>query len=244
MTLAISTTDLVVRFGDVTALSSLTIDVPTGTSLAVVGANGSGKSTLLGALVGLHKPTAGHARVHAGAPALVLQATQVADNLAITVRDAVRLGRYPTVGLLRRFGRQDHQAVSHALERMKVEHLADVELHRLSGGQRQRVLLAQGLAQQSDVLLLDEPMTGLDLVSRQVVLDTVADELAADRTVVMTTHSLADAAVCDLVLLLANTAVAFGPPADVLTEANLRQTFGHRIMQVGDNLVIDDHHVH
>jgi len=241
---AISARDLEVRYGDLLALSGLTLEVATGASLAVVGANGSGKSTLLGALAGLHKPTSGSASVIEAPPALVLQVTEVASGLPITVRDAVKLARYPSVGLFRRFRAADKRAVAQALERMQVADLASTPLHALSGGQRQRVLMAQGLAQQSRILLLDEPMTGLDQPSRQVVIDVIKEEVAADRTVVMTTHSLADARECDLVLLLKTTAVAFGSPSEVLTEPNLRRAFGHQVISVGDDFVLDDHHVH
>lgn len=244
MQTAIEAKDLEVRYGDLVALTGLNLSVPVGCSLAVVGSNGSGKSTLLGALAGLYKPAVGTARVLDAPPSFVLQTTEVAADLPITVRDAVKLGRYPSLGLLGRFTRSDHAAVDQALERMDIVNLADVSLHQLSGGQRQRVLMAQGLAQESRVLLLDEPMNGLDVTSRQHVLDIVREEVAKERTVVMTTHSLADATACDLVLLLATEAIAFGPPDDVLTAPLLRRAFGHRVMQVGDQLILDDHHEH
>lgn len=240
---AVKAEDLEVRYGHAVALSDVTISVPTGTSLAVVGANGSGKSTLLGALAGLLKPSAGSAWVCEN-PAFVLQATEVDAGLPITARDTVRLARYPSVGLFRRLSQNDKRLVAESLERMQADDLANEPLHHLSGGQRQRVLMAQGLAQQSSVLLLDEPMTGLDVTSRRVVLDVINEEVAADRTVVMTTHSLEDARACDLVLLLDTTSVAFGSPDETLTEANLRSTFDHGVAHVGDELVVDDHHGH
>jgi len=243
MEAAITATDLQIRFGDVVALTDLSLEVPVGASLAVVGPNGSGKSTLLGALAGLHKPAAGSVKL-IDTPSLVLQSTEVAADLPITVSDAVKLARYPSLGLFGRFGAGDREAVTTALERMRVADLADLPLHQLSGGQRQRVLMAQGLAQHSRVLLLDEPMNGLDVTSRRVVLDVVTEEIAAERSVVMTTHSLADATECDLALLLDTAAVAFGPPVEVLTEANLRRTFGHRVVQVGTDLILNDHHAH
>lgn len=240
---AVATQDLEIRHGDAVALSGVTLNVPLGASLAVVGANGSGKSTFLGALAGLHNPTVGTAWT-LDKPAFVLQATEVDDGLPITVHDAVKMARYPSVGLFRRFNDADNDAVNQAIERMNVADLSHLPINQLSGGQRQRVLIAQGLAQRSRVLLLDEPMTGLDMPSRQIVLDAIIEEVAADRTVIMTTHSLAEAGECDLILLLDTTAVAFGSPNDVLTKSNLLRTFGHAVVQVGDKLVIDDHHVH
>lgn len=243
MTDAVVTQDLEVRHGDVVALSAANLQVQAGTSLAVVGANGSGKSTLLGALAGLHKPTAGTAWT-IDKPSLVLQATEVDDGLPITVLDAVKLARYPSVGLFRRFSDADNEAVDRAMQRMDIAHLSDKGLNRLSGGQRQRALMAQGLAQESRVLLLDEPMTGLDMTSRQIVLDVIVEEVTANRTVIMTTHSLADARECDLVLLLDTAPVALGIPDEVLTESNLMRTFEHAVVHVGDRLLVDDHHVH
>ena len=240
---AVETRDLQVRFGNHLALSDLTMQVPLGSSVAVVGANGSGKSTLLGALAGLRKPTSGTVETIDSA-ALVLQATEVEAGLPITVLDAVRLGRYPLLGLTRRFRDVDREAVSRSVERMGIESLLDMRLQELSGGQRQRVLMAEGPAQQSRVLLLDEPMTGLDITARELVLSVVADEVAARRTVLMATHSLADARECDLVLLLNTTPIAIGPPDEVFTESNLVRTFGHRVVHVGDSLTVDDHHEH
>jgi len=244
MTTAVTTTDLEVRYGDVVALSGLTMSLPAGASLAVVGSNGSGKSTLLGALAGTIKPSAGTIEVVGKAPSLVLQATEVDETLPITVRDTVKLARYPSVGLLRRFSDADNDAVNHALKRMDAADLAESRLHELSGGQRQRVLMAQGLAQDSQVLLLDEPMTGLDVASRGLVLDVIGAETADGRTVVMTTHSLSDAEACDLVLLLRTTPIAFGTPSTTLVESNLRTAFGHHVIRVGEETIVDDHHVH
>ncbi|HAY68467.1 MAG TPA: metal ABC transporter ATP-binding protein, partial [Acidimicrobiaceae bacterium] len=133
---AVETRDLQVRFGNHLALSDLTMQVPLGSSVAVVGANGSGKSTLLGALAGLRKPTSGTVETIDSA-ALVLQATEVEAGLPITVLDAVRLGRYPLLGLTRRFRDVDREAVSRSVERMGIESLLDMRLQELSGGQRQ-----------------------------------------------------------------------------------------------------------
>lgn len=105
--------------------------------------------------------------------------------------------------------------------------------------------VAQGLAQEADLLLLDEPLIGLDVVSRGLIVDALDAERTAGRTVLVTTHSFAEAERCDLVMLLATECVAFGPPAAVLTETNLRAVFGGRFIRVGNTLVLDDpHHEH
>lgn len=244
VTPAIATDDLEVRYGDTLALSGVDLAVPAGSTLAVIGPNGSGKSTLLGALAGTVQPSAGSTR-GSGSPALVLQSTDVDRSLPITVRDTVSLARYPTLGLFQRFGSVDRDAVDQALTRMAVENLARRRLHDLSGGQRQRVLIAQGLAQDADVLLLDEPVSGLDVTSRAIILNVIKEESAAGRTVVMTTHNLGDARRCSQVLLLDTIPIAVGPPNAVLTEEHLRRAFRGQFIRVGDELVLDDpHHAH
>ena len=245
VTPAITAENLEVRHGNTVALSGVDLRVQGGASLAVIGPNGSGKSTLLAALAGTVVPSAGSARVAGPAPALVLQATDVDKSLPITVRDTVSLARYPTVGLFRRFRPADRDLIDRALTRMAIEDLAPRQLHDLSGGQRQRVLVAQGLAQESDVLLLDEPVNGLDLVSRAVILDVIDEEIASGRTVVMTTHDLDDARRCQQVLLLDTTPVAIGTPAAVLTEEHLRRAFSGQFIRIGDKVIVDDpHHTH
>jgi manganese transport system ATP-binding protein len=234
-----------VAYGDRLALTGVDLEVAAGTTVAVIGPNGSGKSTLLAAVAGLVPAAAGRITVDRSALALVLQSTDVDRSLPITVLETVRMARYPHRGMFGRFRSEDHQAVRSAMARTAVDDLAGRQLHELSGGQRQRVLVAQGLAQEADLLLLDEPVTGLDIVSREVILDVVAEERAAGRSVVMTTHSLEDAAACDVVVLLAGHMVTAGPPAEVLTDQHLQAAFGGRFLRLGDGLVLlDDPHHH
>ena len=236
---------LEVRYGTAVALTDLDLDLAAGASLAVIGPNGSGKSTLLGALAGTIATTAGTVQVTGAAPALVLQSTDVDRSLPITVRDTVALARYASLGLVRRFRDADRRAVFAAMERLSIDDLGNRQFHELSGGQRQRVLVAQGLAQDSEVLLLDEPITGLDLVSRSTILGVIDEEVAAGRSVVVTTHDLDDARRCGRVLLLDTSPIAMGTPAEVLTEVNLRRAFGGRVIRIGDELLVDDpHHAH
>lgn len=242
---AFAAENLEVRHGDTLALSDLTIDVPKASSLAVIGPNGSGKSTFLGALAGTVDPFSGSLRVDSSQPAFVLQSTEVDKSLPLTVTDAISLARYPTLGLFKRFKAADRAAVSEAMSRMNIEELSGRQLHELSGGQRQRVLVAQGLAQDAGLLLLDEPVTGLDVASRSLIFDAINDEVAAGRTVVMTTHDLDEARHCNFVLLLDTKPVAFGTPDDVLIEEHLRPTFGGKFVRIGDEIFLDDpHHDH
>lgn len=237
---------LEIRYGERTALQGVDLAVESGTTVAVIGPNGAGKSTLLSALAGLVSPTSGTVTIHGARTALVLQSTDVDPGLPITVRETVRMARYPHVGMFRRFRDADRAAVERAMDRTDVTQLADRQLHDLSGGERQRVLVAQGLAQDADLLLLDEPVTGLDLVSREVVLAVVEEERAAGRSVVLTTHSLEEASRCDVVVLLAGRMVAAGPPGAVIDDEHLQAAFGSRVHRLATGeLVLDDpHHAH
>lgn len=245
MTTSVTTRGLEVRFGDHFALRDLDLDLVAPTSLAVIGPNGSGKSTLLGVLAGLTTPSSGTVDVDSpSAPALVLQSTDVDRSLPITVRETVCLARYPRLGLLRRYDEADKRAIDQAMARLRVDDLAGRQLHDLSGGQRQRVFVAQGLAQDADVLLLDEPLTGLDVVSRDTILEVIDEERERGRIVVTTTHNLDDARRCDLVLLLSTSAIAVGPPDDVLTDEHLQRAFGGRFLRLGESVLLDDPHHH
>ena len=242
---AVTIRSLEVRYGATRAVADVDLDLPAGSSLAVIGPNGSGKSTLLKAIAGVVEPSAGTVEVAGDvAPALVLQSTDVDRSVPISARDTVRMARYATLGLFGRFGAEDRAAVEAAMRRLAVDDLADRQLHELSGGQRQRVLVAQGLAQDAPVLLLDEPVTGLDVVSQALILDVVTAEQAAGRTIVLTTHDLAEAGRCDLVLLLDTVPIALGTPDEVLCEEHLQEAFGGRFVRAGDELVLDDPHHH
>ena len=244
MVAALTIQGLEIRYGETVALTGVNLQLPAGSSLAVIGPNGSGKSTLLSAIAGINPPFAGTISWGGEAPALVLQSTSVDRSLPITVSDTIGLGRYPKLGLFRRFSGGDRRAVAQAMERLHIPDLAGKQLHDLSGGQRQRVLVAQGLAQQSDLLLLDEPVTGLDVTSRGLILDVIHDEVMHGNSVIVTTHDLDDARICDQVLMVDRHAIAVGPPDHVLTEDHLLHAFGGRFIKVGNRLILDDPHHH
>lgn len=247
---AITADHLTLSHGTEIAVDALTLSVDAGTSTSVIGPNGSGKSTVLRAVAGLMQPRSGRLDVPAyrqrGGVAFVMQATEVDPSLPLSVLEAVRMARYPRSGVVRRMGPDDRSAVHTALERMEVADLAHRQIHELSGGQRQRVLVAQGLAQEAPLLLLDEPFTGLDVVSRRLILDAITEERSARRTVVFSTHDLSDARVADCVLLLARRMVAFGTPDEVLREGPLAAAFGGRMLRLDDGTVVvdDPHHDH
>lgn len=248
MATAATATDLVLAYGTTTVLDRASFAIPRGAVTALIGPNGAGKSTLLNAMAGLLDPRAGRLDLHhprRGGVALVLQSTRVNEHLPLTVRETVTMGRYATLGPFRRLRPADRAAIDDALEALAITDLASRPLHELSGGQRQRAFVAQGLAQGADVLLLDEPITGLDLLSRQHILDAIAAERSAGHAVVVSTHDLGDAAAADHLLLLAGRVVASGPPSEVLTPEHLAEAYGGHLLRVGDNtLILDDHPHH
>jgi iron complex transport system ATP-binding protein len=242
---------LLLTHGAQRALVDGSFTVPAGATTAIIGPNGSGKSTVLHAIAGLHEPAAGSivvlGRDHADQQqvAYVPQHLHANQHLPIAVQEVVTMGRYAHTGLWRRLGPADRRAVATAMERLDVARFRRRQLGQLSGGERQRVLIAQAVAQEAPLLLLDEPLTGLDLPSQERILDVVAEERRAGVSVVFSTHSLAEAATADHLLLLAGRVVAEGTPEAVLTEANLSEAYGSMVVHLGERgLLIDDttHH--
>ena len=241
----IITSELEVRYGKTVALTCVNIEIPAGSLVCVIGANGAGKSAFLKALAGTVELHRGEVSLQGSRPSFVLQSTDVDPSLPISVRDVVSLARYPIRGIFKRFQKEDHDAIENALDRLNIRDLEKTQFHELSGGQRQRVLLAQGLAQDSNVMLLDEPITGLDVVSRNTILEMIYEEVKKGRTVIFSSHNLHDASRSDQVLLLKTIPICYGPPDEVLTEINLRSAFGEHHIRVGEQLLIDDpHHDH
>ncbi|MBT8197675.1 MAG: metal ABC transporter ATP-binding protein [Acidimicrobiia bacterium] len=243
---AVEGRDLVIRYGDHTALDRSTFSIPAGTITAIIGPNGSGKSTLLNAIAGLVDPAAGTIDVSArdgGSSRIsyVLQTTKVNDSLPVSVREVVTMGRYAGLGAYGWLTGEDRQEVDAAMERTGITDLGSRQLHELSGGQRQRVFVAQGMAQSHDLLLLDEPLTGIDLTTAQAIDEAIHQERQRGCTVLLTTHDLSEAQVADHVVLLAGRVVASGPPQHVLTLENLKAAYGPAVLHVGeDGLFVDD----
>ncbi|WUO27272.1 zinc ABC transporter ATP-binding protein AztA [Streptomyces sp. NBC_00286] len=208
-----------------TVLHQLDAEIPALAVTALVGPNGSGKSTLLGVLAGVIQPTSGKLR-HVGnrPPAFVPQRGAVGDALPLTVRQTVEMGRWGERGPWRRLTRQDHTTVDTAMERLGITDLAPRQLGELSGGQRQRALIAQGLAQESDLLLLDEPTTGLDPGARERIAALLTEVVAGGVTIVQATHDLEAARSADTCLLLSDGRLAEqGDPEQLLTPSTLAQ---------------------
>ncbi|MEU2194807.1 zinc ABC transporter ATP-binding protein AztA [Streptomyces fimicarius] len=201
-------------------MEQFTAHVPAFTTTAVVGPNGSGKSTLLGVVAGVIRATAGRVEHRTDRRvAYVAQRSAASDVLPMTVRDAVAMGRWERRGLWRRLSRRDRAVVEASMTRLGVDSLAHRQLGELSGGQRQRALVAQGLAQEADLLLLDEPATGLDATAQRLIADVLAEVTQEGVTVVQATHDLEAArAAGHLLLLRDGRLLAEGDPGALLTD--------------------------
>ncbi|MBK9158040.1 MAG: metal ABC transporter ATP-binding protein [Micropruina sp.] len=224
--------ELVLAYSTHVAVEPSDFTIPQGVT-TIIGPNGSGKSTLLNALAGTIDVRAGSLEIF-GEPApaphdklsYVMQSLNVAEGTPITVREVVAMGCYPKLGWFGRFQAEDRRRIDAALARLEVTDLADRHLSELSGGQRQRVYVAQGIVQLHDVLLLDEPLTGLDLVSARIIDDLIHTERENGHSVILTTHDLDEARASDWVVLMSGRVIACGPPDQVLSRHNLEIAYG------------------
>jgi ABC-type Mn2+/Zn2+ transport system ATPase subunit len=226
------------------ALRGVDFSVPAGSIVAVLGPNGGGKTTLLRALLDELPVRRGSVDI-AGRPAYVPQTEHARLDFPVTALDAVLMGAYARTPWYRRVARDDRDAARRALERVGLTAQAGVRFGALSGGQRQRVLVARALVQDAGVLLLDEPLSGVDAVSAAAIEDVFGQLRDEGRVLLVCTHDVAQARAWDLVLCLNARQVAFGAPADVLTGSVLRETYGGELVPVGDGTAVTvAHHAH
>jgi manganese/iron transport system ATP-binding protein len=223
------------------ALDEVSFQLYRGERAAIVGPNGAGKSTLLKVVAGILTPSSGKAEVYGyGAGGhicigYVPQRSHVDWTFPVTVADVVMMGRVAKLGLLRQAGRSDWQRVREALDQVGMGDLAKRQIGELSGGQQQRVFIARALAQEAELLLMDEPLTGLDIPSQDAIFDILASLKARGMTVLLSTHDLQLARErFDRIMLLKRKLVGFGLPDEVLSPANLRLAYGtHLTMLAG-----------
>jgi len=250
---AVSLVDVAAGYHDRIALEDVDLDVPPGSLLAIVGPNGAGKSTLLKVIAGLLPAWRGTVSVLGAAPggaarriAYVPQAELVDWHFPITVSGVVMMGRYPGLGLGRRPGRADRDAVREALVSVGMLEHAERQIGELSGGQRRRVFLARAVAAEADLFLLDEPVTGVDATTQQEIMDILAANAAMGRTIIATTHDLACAAQCfQRVVAINRTVVADGPAEIALDPEMLARAYsGHLLLLDGTRAMLDDAHHH
>jgi ABC-type Mn2+/Zn2+ transport system ATPase subunit len=222
--------DVAIGYGGSAVVHGLTFAVEPGERLAVLGPNGGGKSTLVRALVGELVPLAG--RLELGVRCSVVPQTERSRlDYPVTALDVAVMGSLSRLPWWRRPGRRERGRARAALASVNLDQLAARPFGELSGGQRQRVLVARALVQDAGLVLLDEPFTGVDVASAQV-LTALIDELAADgRGVLVATHDVDQARGFDRVLCLNGRQIAFGAP-DVLTRSVLEETYGGAIVSV------------
>ena len=241
---------MVVERGHATVLTVDSLAIPRGVT-AVVGPNGSGKSTLLHAIAGLLSTGRGVVTIGGRSPerarrdiAYVMQAQHASEHLLVTADEVVGLARSAAIGPFRPMRRRDHEAVTRATDRLDVTDLGRRHLAEMSGGQRQRVFVAQGLAQEADVLLLDEPTAGLDVVSAEAIRRVIEQERSAGKFVLVATHDLDEARQADFVVLLNGNVIAAGVPDAALRPECLRAAYGSRVLDLGGHTVAIDDGVH
>ena len=234
MTTALSVSGLSFAYRDSLVLREVTLDLPQGVVLGVIGPNGAGKSTLLKAVVGLLKPAKGTVACF-GQPlqkvrrrvGYMRQASSVDWDFPTTVSDVVLMGTYGGLGWFRRPGTKERDVAVAALKRVGIPHLAHRPISQLSGGERQRTFLARLLAQQPDLLLLDEPFAGVDAASQETITRVLHGLRDEGRTVVIVHHDLATVpTLCDWTCLLNRTVMGFGPTKDVFTDEMVKQAYG------------------
>jgi len=228
--------DIQVRYGSTLALDGASLTVAPGLVHGLIGMNGSGKSTLFKVLMGLVRPDAGDVELFGGTSAAARKSGRVAyapqsedidQAFPVSVREIVAMGRYNRLGPRRRLRPEDHAAVDAALERTELTELAGRQIGALSGGQRKRAFIARGLAQEAELLLLDEPFAGVDKRTEATITALLRDLAAEGRAILVSTHDLiAVPALCDEIALINRRIIATGTVEETLRPDLLAEAFG------------------
>jgi ABC-type Mn2+/Zn2+ transport system ATPase subunit len=225
----LSAHDLAASYDGRVVLSNVTFDVAEGERIGVLGPNGGGKSTLFRVLLGELRPLRGSFR---RPPRLgfVPQTERSRLDYPVSALDVALMGTLSRVSWWRPVGRSERRAALNTLERVGLAALADEQFGELSGGQRQRVLVARALVQDAPALLLDEPFSGVDQTSADLLERLLADLAGEGRSLLVATHDLEQARRFDRVLCLNRRQIAFGPPEETLTRTVLEETYGGAIV--------------
>jgi manganese/zinc/iron transport system ATP- binding protein len=233
--------DLSVAYGKHVVLRNVAAEISRGQAVGVVGPNGGGKSTLLKAIAGIIPHLGGQVMLF-GEPiegqrskvAFMPQRENVDWEFPVTVSDVVMMGRYPRTRWPHRTGHHDREVVEEMLDRVGMLEYRDRQIGALSGGQQQRVFVARALAQEADVLLLDEPMTGIDASTQEVVMGIIEEQRQQGKIVLLATHDLYSAScACDCLCCVGERAVSFGPTEEMYTEETLTEVFGGPVIILG-----------
>lgn len=218
------------------AIENVSFDIPAGSITALVGINGSGKSTLFKAIMGFVPCHQGQVQVQGMSVAKALKHNQIAYvpqnedidwNFPVLVEDVVMMGRYGHMNFLRIAKAIDHQWVDKALARVNMQGFKKRQIGELSGGQRKRVFLARALAQQSEVILLDEPFTGVDVTTEEQITRLLKELAEQGKAILVSTHNLGSVPqFCDHAVLINKELLASGKTQDVFTAQNLQKAFG------------------
>ena len=229
--------DVTVRYNNGhTAIHNVSFHLEGGTTCALVGVNGSGKSTLFKSLMGLVNPQRGNITLchlpikqalKQNLVSYVPQSEEVDWQFPVSVYDVVLMGRYGYMNFLRRPSKTDKQKVQEAMQRVNIEHLAHRQIGELSGGQKKRVFLARALAQQSKIILLDEPFTGVDVQTENAIVDLLGQLRSEGHLILVSTHNLgAVPDFCDQVVMINRTVIAAGSTETTFNQHNLELAFG------------------
>lgn len=227
------------------AIRDIEFGVGPGRLVAILGPNGGGKTTLFRALLGELPHSSGKLEVR-GRIAYVAQTERARLDFPVSTRDVALMGTYAGASWFRRLGPERGRRADAALERVGLERRARVPFGELSGGERQRALIARALAQDAQILLLDEPLSGLDAPSSDRVLALLADLRSSGHLLLVATHDIQQARDFDLVLCLNGEQIAWGIPQEALTAATLERTYGGELIRFGDGgqAVVVQHHSH
>ncbi len=234
------------RYDSLTALENLTFHLHAGERVAVVGPNGAGKTTLFKIVVGVLHPTEGQVKVYGSRPdghvciGYVPQRSQVDWRFPVSVAEVVMMGRLAQIGLFRWPQKQDWQIVHSALETVGLVDLAKRQIGELSGGQQQRMFIARALAQEAELMLMDEPLTGLDLPAQESLLHLLGELQQRGVTIMVAIHDLQQAAQhFDRILLLNRRLIAFDIPERVLQPHILQRAYAGQLTILDGQIVID-----
>lgn len=224
-------------YGVSVAIRDVSARIDPGTVVGIIGPNGSGKSTLIKAVAGIVPLSTGAIRI-GNEPlqqrhtriAYVPQVEDIRWDFPISALDAVVMGRYRAVGWLRRPGQKDLELAAAALERLGLGDMGDRHISQFSGGQQQRIFLARTLVQDPEIVLLDEPMTGVDVANQEIINEIIAEFTGRGTIVLIATHDLDEVQeISDSVMLLNCEMIAYGPTATTFTPDNVRAAFGGHI---------------